>query len=199
MIIVIEGSEGAGTTTQLKRIKDYLIEEGIPVITKSYPDKTNEIGKMIYKMLESGFKYNLDFQFLMYATDMVKDREELKDNSKIFLLDRYFTSTITYQTVKGFPIKKALRFAEEFGIPKPDLVIYIDVPVEVGIERKKKSKKQLDVHESNTEFLMKVREKYLENAKNNVFGNWVVINGNKSIDEVTQDIIDVIGEYIDSN
>ena len=106
-------------------------------------------------------------------------------------------TTITYQVVKGFPLEKALRFAEDYGIPKPDLVIYIDVPVEVGIERKKKDKGKLDVHESDIEFLKKVREKYLENAKNNVFGKWIVINGNKSIDEVTQDIIDVIGEFLD--
>ncbi len=197
MIIVIEGGEGAGTSTQIKRVYDYLIAKGIPVVKKSYPDKTNEIGKMIYKMLNSGFKYNLDFQFLLYATDMVKDREELKDDSKVFLLGRYFTSTITYQVVKGFPLEKALRFAEDYGIPKPDLVIYIDVPVEVGIERKKKDKGNLDVHESDIELLKKVREKYLENAKNNVFGKWIVINGNKSIDEVTQDIIDVIGEFLD--
>ncbi len=197
MIIVIEGGEGAGTSTQIKRVYDYLIAKGVPVIKKSYPDKTNEIGKMIYKMLNSGFKYNLDFQFLLYAMDMVKDREELKDDSKVFLLGRYFTSTITYQVVKGFPIEKALRFAEDYGIPKPDLVIYIDVPVEVGIERKKKDKGKLDVHESDIEFLKKVREKYLENAKNNVFGKWIIINGNKSIDEVTQDIIDVVGEFLD--
>ncbi len=197
MIIVIEGGDGAGTSTQIKRVYDYLIAKGVPVIKKSYPDKTSEIGKMIYKMLNSGFKYNLDFQFLLYAIDMVKDKEELKDDSKVFLLGRYFTSTITYQVVKGFPIEKALRFAEDYGIPKPDLVIYIDVPVEVAIERKKKDKGKLDVHESDIEFLKKVREKYLENANNNVFGKWIIINGNKSIDEVTQDIIDVIGEFLD--
>ncbi len=197
MIIVIEGGEGAGTSTQIKRVYEYLIDKGIPAVKKSYPDKTNEIGKMIYQMLNSGFKYNLDFQFLLYAIDMVKDREELKDNSKIFLLGRYFTSTITYQVVKGFPLEKALKFAEEFEIPKPDLVIYIDVPVEVGIERKKQAKGKLDVHESDIEFLKKVREKYLEHAKNNTFGKWVVVNGNKSIEEVTQDIIDIIGEFLD--
>ncbi len=199
MIIVIEGSDGAGTSTQIKRVYNYLNKKGVPVIKKSYPDKTNEIGKMIYRMLNDGFKYNLDFQFLLYASDMVKDREELKDNSKVFLLGRYFTSTITYQVVKGFPLEKALSFAEEFKIPKPDLVIYIDVPVEIAIERKKEDKKKLDVHESDVEFLKLVRKKYLEHAKNNIFGKWVIVNGNKSIDEVTSDIIEIIGDFIDIN
>ena len=197
MIIVLEGNEGAGTSTQLKRVYEILNSKGIPIIKKSYPDKKGEIGKMIYKMLNEGFRYNLDFQFLLYAMDMVKDREELIDNSKVFLLSRYFTSTITYQIVKGFPIEKALKFAKEFGIPKPDLIIYIDVPVEVGIERKKKEKSKLDVHEADVDFLKKVRERYLENARNNIFGKWIIVDGNRPMEEVTNDIINILGEFLD--
>ena len=199
MLIVIEGIDGAGTSTQVRRIIDYLKRKGVNVKSKKYPDKTNEIGKIIYEMLKSGFKCNLETEFLLYSLDMVKDLKFLNDKSSIIVLDRYFTSTIVYQTIKGFPLKDALEFAKTFKLPVPDLVILIDIPVEVGIERMKKAGKKLDVHEKDIEFLRKVREKYLEIARENIFGKWIVIDGNKSIDEVSQDIIDAIGEFLDTS
>ena len=196
MLIVIEGIDGAGTSTQVQRIVDYLNKKGIDVKSKSYPDKDNEIGKMIYKMLKTGFKCNLETEFLLYSIDMVKDINFLKEDS-IIVLDRYFTSTVVYQTVKGFPIETSLKFADMFKLPVPDLVIYVDIPIKVGIERMKKSGRELDIHERDIEFLNKVREKYIEIAKKNVFGKWITINGDKSINEVTEDILNIIGEFID--
>ena len=197
MLIVIEGIDGAGTTTQLKRVIDYLKRKGVKVKSKKYPDKNNEIGKMIYQMLKEGFKCNLETKFLLYAIDMVKDIKFLSDKSSVIVLDRYFTSTIVYQTVEGFPLKDALEFARTFKLPVPDLVIYIDIPVEVGVERMKKAGKKLDVHERNIEFMKKVRNKYLEIARKNIFGKWITINGSKSINDVSQDIIDALGEFLD--
>ncbi len=196
MIIVIEGIDGAGTSTQSKRLFEYLKSKGINVKLKSYPDKESYLGRLIYKMLKEGFNVDVDTKFLLYATDIQKDKKFLSEN-RVIILDRYFTSTIAYQSVDGFPIKKALEFAEMFSIPVPDLVIYIDIPVEVGINRMIKSGKILDVHESNKEFLEKVRNRYLELEKKNVFGKWVKINGDKPVDEVTQDIIDIVGEFLD--
>jgi len=193
IFIVFEGIDGAGTETQSNLLMKFLEKEGKKTELIRYPDYEGPIGKLIHDFLHKKFNFPPDVQFSLYATDMLKDRERifevLKEN-KIVIADRYFTSTLAYQSIaKGFPLEKGMKFAEIFDLLKPDLVIFLDIIPETSIKRKFKEKNALDRHESDKEFLGKVRESYLNLIKNRIFAKkWIIIDGEKSIEEVAKEV-----------
>jgi dTMP kinase len=130
---------------------------------------------------------------------MLNDMKEIRkalEEGRIVLADRYFTSTLAYQCVQGFPLEKALKFADLFDFVKPDLIIYLKVSAETSMIRKKKEKTNLDLFEKDLEFRKKVSKKYDELTDKNVFGKWFVVDAEKSIDEVATEIEDEVNKII---
>jgi dTMP kinase len=199
-LIVIEGIDGAGCGTQTEVLKEKLNEKlSQPVLHIRYPNYNNPIGVTIHKFLHEELQLSTDMQFFIYSLDMIKDMKEIRkalEEGRIVLADRYFTSTLAYQCAQGFPLEKALKFAELFDIIKPDLIIYLKVSAEIAIERKKKEKTELDLFERDLEFRKKVSKKYDELADKNVFGKWFVVDDEKSIEEVATEIENIVKKFI---
>ena len=112
------------------------------------------------------------------------------------ICDRYFSSTLAYQGLRGFSIKKALELARRFKLPKPDLIIYLKVSPEVSMSRKYKEKKDLDRNEADKKFLKKIWDSYEKLIKGKIFSKWVVIDGEKSIEEVFSQIKKIVNEKL---
>ena len=189
---VVEGIDGAGGETQTRLLTKFLEQSGKNVLFINYPDYSGAIGRIIHGFLHKEFNFSADVQFALYATDMVKDRQKivnaLKEN-RIVVANRYLTSTLSYQSVRGFPIEKGLQLAKAFELPKPDLVFYLDIDPDTSMKRKMGEKNDLDRHEADREFLLKVRAQYLKLAKDKIFAKeWKVINGKKDIDLVADEI-----------
>lgn len=191
-LVVIEGIDGAGGETQTRLLENELKKKGIDYLHLEYPDYAGPIGKLIHEFLHEKHEFNAKTQFLLYATDMVKDIPKIrqaKKQGKLVIADRYLTSTLVYQKMKEFPRKKGLEFARLFELPEPDLVFYLDISPEVSIKRKEEEKgRELDRHEKNKRFLKKLRKEYLRFAKESSFGEWTVIDGEKSKQEVFEEI-----------
>lgn len=190
--IVFEGIDGAGGETQSKLLSSYL---GKGAKNLSYPDYKNPIGKIIHQYLHNQYDLPVETQFLLHSADFIKDAVKILkwlDEKKTVIADRYFTSTIAYQGLRGFELKKALRFAEIFNIPKPDLIIYLDISPETSMRRKLEEKGNLDRNEKDKKFSKELKAQYRKMAKKSIFGEWVVINGEKSIEEVFEEIKKII-------
>jgi len=193
-LVVIEGIDGAGGETQSKLLLECLRSRKIPCERIYYPDYGNPFGDLIHQYLHKKYDFSVDTQFLLYALDMVKDGEKILGwlaQGKIVIADRYFTSTIAYQGLR-FPIENALKFAEIFRLPKPDVILYLKVSPETSIKRKKGEKKNLDRNEADRAFLEKVSVSYENLVKNQVWGSWFVIDGEKSIEDVFSQIKKVL-------
>ncbi len=193
-LIVIEGIDGAGGETQSKKLLEYFQSRKIPAERVYYPDYGNPFGDLIHQYLHKKYELDVDAQFLLYALDMVKDRDRLMEwlaQGKTVIADRYFTSTIAYQGL-GFPAENALKFAEIFRLPKPDLVLYLKVSPEISIKRKKVEKRNLDRNEADKAFLEKISASYENLIKNQTWGSWFVIDGEKNIEEVFSQIKKVL-------
>jgi len=193
--VVMEGIDGAGTETQSKLLLDYLKNKGIPAERIYYPDYTGPIGEALHNYLHKGFNLSVNTQFLLFAGDMVKDVEKIKkwtEEGKTVILDRYFTSTLAYQCLRGFSLDKALKFAEIFGIPKPDIIIYLKVSPETSMKRKFKEKNNLDRNEENKAFLEKVSKSYENLIEKDTFGKWFVIDGEKNKEEIFSEIKNIL-------
>lgn len=204
----IDGLDGCGGETQTKILLERLKKSGKDTLFIRYPDygpdKENPakpIAKIIHEFLHKKYEFDEKVQFLLYSTDMVKDIQKMQNSlneGKIIVADRYFTSALAYQCLKGFPLKKALKYADMFGLPKPDLIIFIDISAETSIKRKHGEKMgNLDRHEEDKKFLERLANFYKEKlAKKNVFGKWMVIDGEKSIEEVSEEIWNIVKEKL---
>lgn len=199
-LIVIEGIDGAGCGTQAELLKEKLNEKfSQPVLHIRYPNYNSPVGVTIHKFLHEELNLNPDMQFFIYSLDMLKDMNEIKkalDEGRMVLADRYFTSTLAYQCSQGFPLEKALKFAELFDFVKPDLIIYLKVSTETSMQRKKMEKNNLDLFEKDLEFKKKVSKKYDELANKNIFGKWFVVDAEKTIEEVANEIEKEINKII---
>jgi dTMP kinase len=190
-IVVIEGADGAGGEEQSKRLLNLLKERGVPAIRHAYPDYDDPIGRIIHDFLHRKYEFSPQMLLLLYTSDFVKDLDKIKswlEQDMIVILDRYFTSTLAYQTMQGLKREDILQMAEIFKIPKPDYIIYLKISPEVSLERKVREKESLDRNESDREFIGKVLDSYDELIKKGVFGQWYVVDGEKPIEGVFSEI-----------
>ncbi len=195
MFIVIEGIDGAGCETQGKNIVKMLKDRSrlVPTLIK-YPDYEKNVGKLIKDFLYQNKNLSPEQQFLLYSLQFLMDKEMITEKRKngILIADRYFTTTLCYQTLEGIRLEKALNFASDFGIEKPDLVFYIKVDPDIAIKRKFGEQKEKNRREKDFDFIRKTYIQYESLVKNQVWTKWVEIDGNKSIDEVTKEIYNKI-------
>jgi len=144
MFIVLEGLDGAGKSTQLRLLQDFFTKNNIQSEFLHFPRFDAPVfGELIAKFLRGdlGDVQTVDPYLvgLLYAGDRndaaITIRNWLK-NKKYVLVDRYVYSNIAYQCAKLPPTeRKALRKwilqmeYEYFGIPQPDLTLFLDVPL----------------------------------------------------------------------
>ncbi len=190
-IIVIEGIDGAGKATQSRLLKETLEKEKKNVSMYSYPDYPSIYGERIKSFLYKKINLKVDELFMLYIIDMVKDKSNILEavkNGNYVIIDRFFFSTIAYQSAGGFSYENGKEIIKLLDMPLVDKVFYINVPVDISMQRKEKQKGKMDVDkfESNKNFLSKVSTFYSK-LKNERFyaKSWEEIDGNKSIEEIS--------------
>lgn len=186
-LFVIEGVDGSGKSTQINLLSKFLTGKGFSCEFLHFP-RTDApyFGELIARFLrgEFGSLNEVDpyMVALLYAGDRRDASETIRgwlNDRKIVLLDRYTYSNIAYQCAKiDDPIGQDklmnwilnLEF-EHFGIPKPDLNLFLDVPFaftekKLGSERSGNDRTYLkgirDIHEESLNFQKKVRDIYIK-------------------------------------
>lgn len=190
MFIVIEGIDGAGCETQGKNLVKMLQDAGIKTSLIKYPDYERNVGRIIKEFLYQNKDLSAEQQFLLYTMQFVMDSSMIleKRKNEILIADRYFTTTLCYQTLEGIDLKMALEYAKNFKIEVPDVVFYLNVDPDVAISRKRGENKEKNRREKDFEFIKKTHKQYDYLVKNQVWAKWVNIDGDKSIDEITKNI-----------
>lgn len=196
--IVIEGLDGCGKETQIKLLGKYFKKNKILHRFFRSPDYSSPTGKVIKSYLDQKLELKPEDAFTLFASDTLMTSKiiEKEERNKIVVMDRYITSTIPYQVARGFDFKKGIKFAESSNYTEPDAIIYIDISPEISMERKKKEKGKLDYHEKKLDYLKKVREIYLQEAERNVLSDWFLIDGERSIEEVHEDILTIVKKFL---
>jgi dTMP kinase len=193
--IVIDGLDGSGKGTQTKLLIEYFQKNNIPFEFIKSPNYETPVGDVYRRYLDGEFEMKTDSVFLLVATDVIMNKPKIEKSikeGKVMIAERYITATIAFQCANGFPYEKALKLVELMKYPKPDVIIFIDIKPETGMERKFGQEGKLDRHEKDLEFLRRAREFYLREMEENVLGKWVVIDGERSKKEVHEDILKVI-------
>jgi len=185
-LIVIEGIDGSGKLTQLHLLLDYLDRNKIKHSSFDFPQyKKTFFGDFAGRFLKGEFghfsRINPYLASFPYAADRWQVKEKLWqaiDRDEFVICNRYTPSSI-YQAVKVKPIErqKFLDWVETleyevFGIPRPNLVIFLYVPLTFA--QTLIAKKTKDQYEKNFFYLKKVENMYLDTVKINK--NWVKID-----------------------
>jgi len=205
--VVLEGLDGSGKSTQIKLLRDYLEKEKIRNQYLHFPRMDSPVyGDLIARFLrgEMGANNTVDpyLVALIYAGDR-KDASSMIRNwleqDYFVLVDRYVISNIAFQCAKLNAEKEQQQLNhwilnleyEYFGIPVPDLNLFLDVPFEftkaqLSSGRTGTDRSYLlgttDIHENDLEFQMRVRQVYLSlGAKQK---NFSVINCSAGGDKV---------------
>ena len=192
MFIVIEGIDGAGCETQGKNLIKMLSESGKKVSLIKYPDYDRNVGKIIRDFLYENKGLTPKQQFLLYTMQFIMDKKMIEERRKneILIADRYFSTTLCYQTLEGVDMKMALDYAKNFEIEVPDAIFYLNVDPDIAIKRKHGEDKEKNFREKDFDFIRKTAEQYKMLVEKQVWGKWVNIDGNKGIEEITKDIYD---------
>lgn len=217
-LVVFEGGDGSGKTTQALLFVDKLKKEKIPVKYIEFPRYyTSFHGEVVGRYLKGEFgsleNTSSYLVALAYAIDRAGAKEEIEDfleSGGVVVSNRYVSSSKAYFAGKFTTEKEQREFISWLDeleykvhkIPREDLVVYLDVSLEVSqrlLENRGKrtySGKDKDLHEANLEYLKRVEKTYRQLAKSL---NWELIscinNGNLlTKKEVQEKIIEVMRE-----
>lgn len=213
-LIVIEGIDGSGKSTQYKKLCQRLEDEGREFRKIVFPRYDKDSSALIREYLSGGFgtdpgDVNAYAASTFYAVDRFAsfktDWGEYYKNGGLILSDRYTTSNACHQGSK-LPAEDRKAYLEwlydfEFrllGLPEPELVIYLNIDIDVSRRqmdnRQNETNTHADIHEKNFDYLQACLEAGRDAAK--VYG-WTVIdcisNGQmRSIDDIHEEIYDAV-------
>ncbi|WP_142413958.1 dTMP kinase [Hathewaya massiliensis] len=203
IFITLEGGEGAGKTTQIKRIEEYLNKSNISYISTREPGGIN-ISEKIRELILNKENINMDerTEALLYAASrrqhLVEKIIPALNEGKVVICDRFIDSSLAYQGfARGIGIEEVLLI-NNFAIDRymPDLTIYLDIEPKEGLKRVKNRNEELNrLDLESLEFHNKVREGYLKLLK--LYPNRIRrVSANTCEDEVFSSIKELIENSI---
>ncbi|MDW0119278.1 MAG: dTMP kinase, partial [Nitrososphaeraceae archaeon] len=175
-IIVFEGIDKAGKTTQAKLLEKKL---GSKCVRIDFPDYSSPIGKEIKRFLDGKRNYPDEVKMILLSANRWEKKEEIEkmvSKGTTVIMNRYYQSNLVYGISKGLKLDWLLSLDK--GLPKADLVIVIDIRPKTLVSR---SKNVVDTFEKDMELIRRVKKNYRILA--NKF-NWRTVEGEKSVDEV---------------
>jgi len=195
-LVVFEGIDGAGKTTQANLLRDRLKRKSLDVVLSKEP--TNSMYGLKIKKLAQGERsstiaedeYNLFINDRkVHVANTIKPALQQK---KIVILDRYYFSTMAYQGALGLNYQK-IKEENELFAPVPEIVFLLKIPARLGIRRIQKSRNEEPNLFEQEENLTRVH-KIFDSLKENYI---VPINGAKPVEEIHNIVMNVMDDVID--
>ena len=218
-LIIIEAGDGSGKATQTKLLYDRLKNLHLKVQKIEYPDYKSEACAPVKMYLRGEFGGHADdvnayaastfFAVDRYASYRKKWKSSYDDGA-IILADRYTTSNMVHQAVKIADEKERDEFLQwlwdtefvKMGMPIPDKVIFLDMPVAFSnkliTDRAKMNHQQKDIHEQDIAYLEKCHGLYRAIAKKY---DWEIVSCVKedklrSIEEIHEDVFSKLKDLL---
>jgi dTMP kinase len=201
LFITFEGGEGCGKSTQSRRLYRKLLQQRIPTLLLHEPGVT-DLGKKVRRLLKwsPGLKISPVAELLLFnAARAQLVMEVIKPalaKGTLVICDRFADSTTAYQGYGRSLDLKIVEAANKIGVMglKPDLTVLMDVPVAIGLGRKKGGGADR-FEKENQGFHRRVREGYLKMAKAEK-PRWLVIDATKDKEEIAGIIWDKVSRLI---
>ena len=164
-LVVLEGIDGAGKSTQARTLGERLTARGQRVVLSREPTM-GQWGKLLRESAQTG-RLSIEEEVELFLKDRREHVNELilprLREGCVVIVDRYYFSTAAYQGARGLDPQELIRRNEEFA-PEPDLLVLFDLPVEDGLSRVRARGDKAD-HFEQVEALRRVREIFLSIQK----------------------------------
>ena len=217
-LIVFEGTDGSGKATQSRMLCQRLAQEHISYQNIDFPRYGQPSAVMVQEYLDGKLgknpgDVNAYAASILYAVDRYasykQDWGEFYEAGGLIVADRYTTSNAVHQASK-LPGEERTEYLnwlfdleyDRIGLPKPDLVIYLDMPTEIT-ERMMRSREQqtgthADIHEQDAAYLQKCRANAREVVRQ---CGWTVINcaagdAPRTIEDIHQEVWETVQKLL---
>lgn len=216
-LIVIEGTDGSGKTAQISKLKAYLKQQGQRCVVFDFPNYDSFSGQLVARYLRgeigdltSSSPYLVCLPYALDRLQAKKALEHALEQNSYVVVNRYTYSNIAFQAPKIKDEGERERFRqwvmqlefEQLGIPQPDQVIFLYVPVQVSrrwiANREARSylkERQQDMHEESNWLLKAASNEYMSMAQNE---KWEIIrccddkDEPYSIEKIHQMVLEVL-------
>lgn len=192
LLVVIDGIDGAGKTTQSALLAQYFGEKGI-LCTLSKEPTSNRWGNVLRESAAEG-RLSLERELELFILDR-KDHIERSigptlAEKGVVILDRYYHSTVAYQGARGADPESVVEEHRQFA-PEPDVTIILDVPTHEGLERIRRRGDHPNEFETE-KALSKAREifRWLADSNDNV----ILVDGTLPVKQVKEIVLQLVRE-----
>lgn len=177
-LIVFEGTDGSGKATQTRLLGERLRREGVPFREIDFPSYGDPFAVPVERYLQGDLgsrpgDVSAYAASVLYAVDRYASYKRAwggdYEAGRLILADRYTTSNAVHQASKLPPSERGDYLAwlfdleyDRLGLPRPDLVLYLDLPTELSEEmmrrREAATGRRADIHERDEDYLRRCRE-----------------------------------------
>uniref|UniRef100_A0A2P2I1I2 Thymidylate kinase n=1 Tax=Hirondellea gigas TaxID=1518452 RepID=A0A2P2I1I2_9CRUS len=177
-LIVLEGCDRVGKSTQAKLLVEYLTKRGKPAKLMNFPDRSTTIGKLLDEYLKQGQEFDDHAVHLLFSAnrwEAASSMEKLLKSGTTLVLDRYSDSGIAFSSAKGLDFDWCRN--SDAGLPLPDLVLFLQLSQEESRARGGYGQERYE----KEQFQATVRDKFSRLQQD----NWTVVSAEqKSIEEL---------------
>jgi len=189
LLIVFEGTDGTGKSTQLRLLAQKLEENGLDVVS-SFEPTDGTYGKKIRALYSNREDTSREDELELFLADRKEHVQTLiapaLANGKVVLLDRYYLSTIAYQGAAGLDPAEILE--KNAFAPVPDLALLFHAPIQTGITRITENRGDTLNDFEKEEYLQRVKIQFEEMDLPCIKR----VDANRSIEEIHQDVLNLV-------
>ncbi|ESR60383.1 Thymidylate kinase [Citrus sinensis] len=188
-LVVLEGLDRCGKTSQCSRLLSYLEGLGHSVELWRFPDRTTSVGQMISAYLSNESHLDDHTIHLLFSANRWEKRSMMEAKLKAgttLIVDRYSYSGVAFSSAKGIDIEWCK--APEIGLLAPDSVLYLDIPPEKAAERGGYGGERYE----HLEFQRKVAQCYQMLRDS----SWKIIDACQSIEDVEKQLKEIVLDQV---
>ncbi len=185
-IIVIEGTDKAGKTTQSRMLQEAIKAHGKICVVIDFPDYTTPIGMEIRAFLDGKRDYPSEVKHLLFSANRWEKKREIESmvqSGTIVIMNRYWQSNLVYGISNGMDVGWLQKLDK--GLPKEDMVLLLLVNPSVSKDRAEVR----DAFEDDPKLAAAAYKNYLKFARQ---FKWKIIDGSKSKEQVHQEILEAV-------
>jgi len=185
ILVVFEGVDRSGKTTQSTRIVSDLLEMGIPAVHMRFPDRKTATGKVINAYLQESVNTDDRAIHLLFSANRWEARDNLTkliNDGKVVVIDRYAYSGAAFSAAKGLDLDWCK--GPDRGLPRPDLIIYLNLPITEASQRGGYGNERYE----KAEFQEKVKRQF----ELLVEKDWSIIDATKSQTDITKEVQNLV-------
>ncbi|XP_041978135.1 thymidylate kinase [Aricia agestis] len=188
-LIVIEGVDRTGKTTQCKLLVENLKKMAIDAQYMNFPDRTTEIGKVIDAYLKSKNNLSDEAIHLLFSANRWEKSSHIRkllDHGISIVMDRYCYSGVVFSSAKGLDLNWCKT--SDTGLPQPDKVFFLNMPLEKVQERNGFGNERYE----NTDFQKKVMQMYMKLKDD----SWDIVDASRTKEAVQDYLLNSIVEVV---